>query len=161
MLRNANLSETLAISYWNERRQRLRPGQKRGGAVEKSRLSLPGICFLGPLEINLRQLEAARDHLEAGGGDLDIKIECFITIYYKTWHRAPKTCVFTCFCQLGTPKPYDYLIIYMLYSTFWKRAKTALFRRFLCKGRKRHYVHYFGVPLRRNVIRWARSWGAT
>ena len=109
---------TLYFTIENERRQRLRPGQKRGGAVAKSRRSLPGICFLGPLEINWRQLEAARDHLEAAGGDLGIKFAYCIGIYYKTSHRAPKTSVVTCFCQLGTPKSYDYLIIYLLYSTF-------------------------------------------
>ena len=41
----------------NERRQRLRPGLKRGGAVAKSRRSLAGISSSGPPEIIWRPLE--------------------------------------------------------------------------------------------------------
>ena len=31
----------------------------------------------------------------------------------------------------------------------------------LCKGRKHHYLHYFGVPHGRHPMRWAQSRGAT
>ena len=43
--------------YRNERRQRLRPGLKRGGAVAKSWRSLAGISSSGPPEIIWRPLE--------------------------------------------------------------------------------------------------------
>ena len=79
-------------------------------------------------------LGAAGDHLEAAGAHLEPKIEYFIGIYYKSSHRAPKTTVFTCFCQLGTPKSHDYPIIYISYSTFWKRQKTSIFTCFCAKA---------------------------
>ena len=45
------------VALDNERRQRLRPRLKRGGAVAKSRRSLAGISSSGPLEITWRPLE--------------------------------------------------------------------------------------------------------